>query len=192
VHIQLGRNRSYRPALGVVVAQDLRCQIRGNGHVNRHSLRFASVGDESDNPKSPGAQKRIPNDHRSGTGSSALRRLAGLLLRLVGVHQHRAVVVYPDASRFVGAPAIALGAWRGHDGLCGCSGSADRQHVGHNFWLGANNRRCNSADPGRSGCRWLQCCGSGRTERAWAAAEWLAWAFMPMRETKLWTATLAS
>ncbi len=85
---------------------------------------------------------------------------------------------YPDASLFVVDPSIDPGAWRGHDGPCGCSGSADQQHVGRNFWPGANNRRCNSADPGRSGCRWLQCCGSGRTERAWAAAEWLAWAFI--------------
>jgi hypothetical protein len=156
VHVQLGRNRSHRPALGVVVAQDLRCQIRGNSHVNRYSLKFGLMGDENDNPESPGAQTRIPNGHRSGTCSSDLRRFARLLLRLVGVHQHRVVVGYPDASlfAFVGAPSIDPGAGHVHDGLCGCSGSADRQHVGHNFWPGANNRRCNSADPGRIGCRW--------------------------------------
>ena len=170
----------------------MRCQIRGNSHVNRHSLRFGSKGDESGSPKTPGAQKRIPCDHRCGIGSSDARRFAGLLLRLVGVHPHRAVVGYPDASLFVCAPSIDPGAGHAHDGLCGCPGSADQQPVGRKFWPGANKPRCNSADPGRSGCRWRQRCDSGRTERAWAAAEVLAWAFRPMRETKLWTATLAS
>jgi hypothetical protein len=42
----------------------------------------------------------------------------------VGVHQHRAVVGYPDASLFVGVPSIAPGAGHVHDGLCGCLGSA--------------------------------------------------------------------
>jgi len=143
------------------------------------------MGDESGSPKSQGAQKRIPNGHRSGICSSDLRRLEALLLRRVGVHQHRAVAGYPDASLFVCAPSIGLGAVHAHDGLCGYLGSVWQQPAGRNFWPGANNRRCNSVDHGRNGCRWLQRCGNGRTESAWAAAEWLAWTFMPMREAKL-------
>ena len=153
VHVQLGRNRSHRPALGVVVAQDLGQLLRGNGHVNRYSLKFGSMGDESANPRTPGVQKRIPTDHRSGTCSSDLRRFAGLLLRRMGVHQHREVVGYPDASLFVDAPSIAPDAWHGRDGPCGCPGSACQQRAGRKFWLDPNNRRCNNADHGRSGCR---------------------------------------
>ena len=141
----------------------MRCQIRGNGHVNRHSLKFGSRAHESDSPKSQGAQKRIPNGHRSGTGSFDLRRVAGLLLRLLGVHQYRSVAGYPDASPFVGAPSIGPGAGHAHGGLCGCSGNAWQQHVGHNFWPSANNRRCNSADPGRSGCTRARAHGNART-----------------------------
>ena len=61
-----------------------------------------------------------------------------------------------DTSRmfFVGEPSIGLGAGRGRDGLCGCFGSAEPLHVGRNFWPSANKLRCNSADRGRSGCRW--------------------------------------
>ena len=49
---------------------------------------------------------------------------------------------------------IGPGAEHAHDGLCGCPGSAWQQHAGRKLWPGANKRRCNSADPGRSGCRW--------------------------------------
>jgi len=66
------------------------------------------MGDESGSPKNLGAQKRILGGHRSGTCSSGLRRFAGQLLRLVGVHQHRAVVGYPDTSPFFSRPLLRL------------------------------------------------------------------------------------
>ena len=111
------------------------------------------MGDESDSAGSPGAQKRIPGDHKSGTYSSDLHWFAGLLFRLVGVHQDKVVVGYPDASPFVGVPSIAPGAGHVRDGLCDCLGSAWQLSVGRSFWPGARKPRCNSADHGRSGCR---------------------------------------
>jgi len=154
-------------------------------------MLVGSMGDENDSAGSPGVQKQRPNGHRSGTCSSDLRRLARLLLGRLGVHQKWAVVGYPDASLFVDASAIASGAGRGRDGPCGCLDSAWRLRAGRKFGLGANKRRCNSADHGRSGCKWLRRCGSGRKERASAVVDRFAWAVLPMREISVWTASHA-
>ena len=170
----------------------MRSQIRGNGHVNRHSIQIGSMGDESDSAGSPGAQRQTPNGHRNGIYRADLHWFARLLFRRDGVHQYRAVVGYPDASHFVGVPSIAPGVGHGHDGLGGCPGIACPQHAGRSFWPGENMPRCNSAVPGRSGCRGRQRCGNGRTERAWVAAERFAWAYQPMREHTLWTVSSAS
>ncbi len=88
---------------------------------------------------------------REGSGFTAL--FEALLLGRLGAHQKWAVVGYPDASLFVDASAIASGAGRGRDGPCGCPDSAWRLRAGRKFGLGANKRRCNSADHGRSGCK---------------------------------------
>ena len=55
MHMQLGGDGANRPVFGVVVAQDLRFNFRGEGHAGVISCRFVG-DDESDDAGSPDAR----------------------------------------------------------------------------------------------------------------------------------------
>ena len=157
VHMQLPGDGSGPPLLDMVIAQDLRLKVRGNGHAQLLcGLKFE---DPSGGAGSFG--ERIPG---SGSRTSGIAMLAVLQSRPeisvclpppgpVTANHPAVLAVNPDASRFFAGLDNCGPAKHGRYGHGGSSGSAGRRRVARCGALAAHSLRRNRSGPCRSRCR---------------------------------------
>ena len=140
------------PALGVVVAQDLRFVFRGQGHGGADSVRIADRGAE---PGSAGSPDARTGTVRGGTGGTARSRTVRTRARSAqsSLQQAGPGVENPDAS----LPGVARGSGAGVARAPGAPqsspGSACRLPAARPRGHAGRSRRRNSAAPDHSGCR---------------------------------------
>ena len=184
VHMQLRGNGADAPALGVVVAQDLRLDLRGRGHVADSS----SGDDGCGGAGSPVA--RTPRPGPAGkTGSATGAPNIVSSPPTPPVEQAPAWVGNPDASLCVDAPSRAAAAARARAAPAATPGNAAQPHAKTGGAPVARSHRRNTGCRGRSGCRSARRSGSahrdsGGLERPSAAG--------PMTENLISTGVTAS
>ena len=168
VHLQLRGDRSDRPLLGMVIAQDLRLKLRGNRHAHVLLQPFETSGGGA---RSLGERNPGSGGH---TSSSAIAEASGNRRWMAvpspppspGTANHpAALTVNPDASRFFAGAGNGGRARRERGARAGLPDSARPRCAGPDAALPAHNRRRNRLGRGRNSCRSAPASGSGRTEK---------------------------
>ena len=160
VHMQLPGDGAGPPLLDVVIAQDLRLEVRGNSHAwllrGHTGQRFEDPGGGAENLDGRIAGSRSRTSGSVLAAALANRRWMAVCLPPPGpvtANHPAALEVNPDASRFFAVPGNGGRATHGRSGRGGLSGSAALPRVG----LGAGPRgrslQRSRSGPGRSSCR---------------------------------------
>ena len=177
MHLQLTGDGAHCPFLSVVVAQDLRLDVRRRHHVLVLSdLVAAALDDGRGGAGTPGGGDQDTGDRTSGSARSVpearhprkLRRSRSPASRTAA--NHRLVAgVNPDASLFCYGSDSAAPEWRERTARDGWTGNVARQRFGYGAGLAARTLRRSKPDRGRNNCKSGLGRDTPRTETAWRA-----------------------
>jgi len=160
MHVQLAGDGAHRPFLRVVVAQDLRLDVRRCRHGRVPSARVAaSLDDGRGGAGTPGGQDRGTGARTSGSAGPVagvchprqLRRSRSSASQAAANHR-AAAGVNRDASRSCRAPGSDAPARHGRAAPGGWSGSAAQQRAACSAGLVARSLRRSRSAHGRRRC----------------------------------------
>ena len=146
MYVQLAGDGADAPALRVVMAQDLRFNLRGQGHGFSCRVGFG----ESGGAGSPGA----PTQARIGDIASSARGHASSVPSVrTEVEQPRPRVGNPDASLLAAGPGNGVAVRRGRDDRASWLGIGSQRHARNVGELGGHTAPCSSGGRDHSGCK---------------------------------------